>query len=120
MYGKLLSFLRDHRTRTHYYNFSDNSNTLRSRDLTVFAYCVARGMEYVQNKQVRKLSCSSTYFRFSNKPGYSAPVKKKGETLQRDLFTFVSHSNYTLTTTVLYFFMEVYNMAGEWRSIVSV
>lgn len=78
MYGKLLSFLRDHRTRTHYYNFSDNSNTLRSRDLTVFAYCVARGMEYVQNKQVRKLFCILTYFRFSNKPGYSPPVKKKG------------------------------------------
>lgn len=56
MYGKLLSFLRDHRTRSHYFNFSDNGDTLTSRDLTVFAYCVARGMEYLQNKQVRLLS----------------------------------------------------------------
>ena len=52
MYGKLLSFLRDHRTRTHYFNFSDNGDTLTSRDLTVFAYYVARGMEYLQSKQV--------------------------------------------------------------------
>lgn len=52
MYGKLLAFLRDHRTRAHYYNFSDATDALTSRDLTVFAYCVARGMDYLSNKGV--------------------------------------------------------------------
>jgi hypothetical protein len=53
MYGKLLAFLRDHRTRQHYYNFSEDSDALTSRDLTVFAYCVARGMEYLGSRGVR-------------------------------------------------------------------
>jgi serine/threonine protein kinase len=53
MYGKLLAFLRDHRTRQHYYNFSEDSDALTSRDLTIFAYCVARGMEYLSSKGVR-------------------------------------------------------------------
>ncbi|XP_054257445.1 mucin-2-like [Macrosteles quadrilineatus] len=52
MYGKLLSFLRDHRTRAHYYNFSDATDALTSRDLTVFGYCVARGMDYLSNKSI--------------------------------------------------------------------
>ncbi|XP_039294168.1 serine/threonine-protein kinase STE20-like [Nilaparvata lugens] len=52
MYGKLLAFLRDHRTRAHYYNFSDATDALTSRDLTVFAYCVARGMDYLTSKSI--------------------------------------------------------------------
>ncbi|XP_024083123.1 macrophage colony-stimulating factor 1 receptor 2-like, partial [Cimex lectularius] len=52
MYGKLLAFLREHRTRAHYFNFSDLSSALTSRDLTVFAYCVARGMEYLVTKGI--------------------------------------------------------------------
>ncbi|KDR17831.1 Tyrosine kinase receptor Cad96Ca [Zootermopsis nevadensis] len=52
MYGKLLAFLRDHRTRQHYYNFSEDSDALTSRDLTIFAYCVARGMEYLGSKGI--------------------------------------------------------------------
>nr|XP_018916173.1 PREDICTED: serine/threonine-protein kinase PAK 7-like [Bemisia tabaci] len=52
MYGKLLSFLRDQRTRAQYYNFSDNGENLTSRDLTVFAYCVARGMDYLVSKGI--------------------------------------------------------------------
>lgn len=52
MYGKLLTFLREHRTNENYYNFSNNSDALTSRDLTVFAYCVARGMEYLASKGV--------------------------------------------------------------------
>lgn len=52
MYGKLLTYLRDHRTRRDYYNFSDDAATLTSRDLTAFAYCVARGMEYLSSKGV--------------------------------------------------------------------
>lgn len=52
MYGKLLAFLRDHRTRQHYYNFSEDSDALTSRDLTIFAYCVARGMEYLSSKGI--------------------------------------------------------------------
>ena len=55
MYGKLLTFLRDHRTRAHYYNFSDITDALTSRDLTVFMYCVARGMDYLTNKGVMYL-----------------------------------------------------------------
>ncbi|XP_066998508.2 uncharacterized protein [Anabrus simplex] len=52
MYGKLLTFLRDHRTRQNYYNFSEDSDALTSRDLTVFGYCVARGMEYLVSKGI--------------------------------------------------------------------
>lgn len=53
MYGKLLAYLRDHRTRRRYFNFcEDGSDALTSRDITVFAYCVARGMEYLVSKGV--------------------------------------------------------------------
>lgn len=52
MYGKLLAYLRDHRTRQDFYNFSEDSAALTSRDLTVFGYCVARGMEYLGSKKV--------------------------------------------------------------------
>ncbi|KAK0179611.1 hypothetical protein PV327_005349 [Microctonus hyperodae] len=52
MYGKLLAYLRDHRTRQDFYNFSEDSAALTSRDLTVFGYCVARGMEYLGSKKI--------------------------------------------------------------------
>lgn len=52
MYGKLLAFLRDRRTRSHYFNFSDSTASLTSRDLTVFAYCVARGMDFLVSKKI--------------------------------------------------------------------
>ncbi|XP_025424029.1 dual specificity protein kinase shkD-like [Sipha flava] len=52
MYGKLLAFLRDRRTRSHYFNFSDSTSSLTSRDLTVFAYCVARGMDFLVSKKI--------------------------------------------------------------------
>ncbi len=52
MYGRLLTFLRDHRTHQTYYNYSSDSEALTSRDLTTFAYCVAKGMEYIYSKGV--------------------------------------------------------------------
>lgn len=57
MYGKLLAYLRDHRTRQYFYNFSEDSAALTSRDLTVFGYCVARGMEYLASKKVLNFFC---------------------------------------------------------------
>jgi serine/threonine protein kinase len=56
MYGRLLTFLRDHRTHQTYYNYSTDSEALTSRDLTTFAYCVAKGMEYIYSKGVRSVS----------------------------------------------------------------
>lgn len=70
MYGKLLTFLREHRTNENYYNFSNNSDALTSRDLTVFAYCVARGMEYLASKGVSivksNAAAKSDYGKLSN------------------------------------------------------
>ena len=53
MYGRLLTFLRDHRTQQSYYNYSSDNEALTSRDLTTFSYCVAKGMEYIAAKGVR-------------------------------------------------------------------
>lgn len=50
--GKLLSFLRSHRTNRNYYNCHPTSHSLTSRDLTLFAYQVALGMEYVASKGI--------------------------------------------------------------------
>ncbi|KAK6620580.1 hypothetical protein RUM43_010872 [Polyplax serrata] len=51
-YGKLLTFLRDHRINENYYNFSNKEDALTSKDLTVFAYCIARGMEYLVTRGI--------------------------------------------------------------------
>lgn len=51
-YGKLQSYLRNSRAERYYGNMHGSSNTLSSRDLTTFAYQVARGMEYLSSKGV--------------------------------------------------------------------
>nr|XP_053639220.1 mucin-5AC-like [Cherax quadricarinatus] len=52
MFGKLLTFLRDHRTRHNYFNFSSDTEALTSRDLTRFACQVATGCEYLQSRGI--------------------------------------------------------------------
>ncbi|XP_065346401.1 tyrosine kinase receptor Cad96Ca-like [Cloeon dipterum] len=56
MYGKLLSFLRDHRTRRDFLQFSSSDDggeqALTSWDLTHFAYCIAKGMEYLVSRGI--------------------------------------------------------------------
>ncbi|XP_046396330.1 mediator of DNA damage checkpoint protein 1-like [Ischnura elegans] len=52
MFGKLLTYLRDHRSKRQYCNASDDPEILTSRDLLVFAYCVVKGMEYLVSKGV--------------------------------------------------------------------
>ncbi|XP_068630225.1 uncharacterized protein [Battus philenor] len=49
MCGKLLTYLRARRSRPDRFG---GSGTLASRDLTVFAYCVARGMDYIASKGI--------------------------------------------------------------------
>ncbi|KAG6459669.1 hypothetical protein O3G_MSEX011516 [Manduca sexta] len=49
MCGKLLAFLRERRARPDRFGASP---ALTSRDLTVFAYCVARGMDYIASKGI--------------------------------------------------------------------
>ena len=59
MYGKLLTHLREHRMKqSSFFNFSGNKDgaevgeALTSKDLTKFAYGVAKGMEYLVSKGV--------------------------------------------------------------------
>lgn len=52
MFGKLLAFLRDHRTRHNYYNFSSDTEALTSRDLTRFACQIATGCDYLQSRGI--------------------------------------------------------------------
>lgn len=59
MCGKLLTYLRERRSRPDRFS---GSGALTSRDLTVFAYCVARGMDYIASKGV----CIITILNFLN------------------------------------------------------
>ena len=52
MFGKLLEFLREQRSKNNYYNFSSDNDHLTSRDLTKFAFQIANGCEYLQSKGV--------------------------------------------------------------------
>lgn len=83
MYGKLLAYLRDHRTRQYFYNFSEDSAALTSRDLTVFGYCVARGMEYLASKKVRDSGVIKSHLhhrvaRFSPRQGRRQGERRRG------------------------------------------
>ncbi|CAK1552451.1 unnamed protein product [Leptosia nina] len=49
MCGKLLTYLRERRSRPDRFS---GSGAITSRDLTVFAYCVARGMDYIASKGI--------------------------------------------------------------------
>lgn len=64
MFGKLLTFLRDHRTRQNYYNFSSDTAALTSQDLTRFACQVASGCEYIQSRGVSHSNGSSSSLSF--------------------------------------------------------
>lgn len=50
--GKLQSFLRKSRADHYYGNLHGASSSLSSRDLTSFAYQVARAMEFLASKGV--------------------------------------------------------------------
>jgi serine/threonine protein kinase len=50
--GKLQSHLRKSRAEHYYGNLHSSSSHLSSRDLTSFAYQIARAMEYLANKEV--------------------------------------------------------------------
>lgn len=50
MCGKLLTYLRERRSRPD--RFGGGSGALAARDLTVFGYCVARGMDYLASKGI--------------------------------------------------------------------
>ena len=74
MYGKLLTHLREHRMKqSSFFNFSkdggDVGEALTSKDLTKFAYGVAKGMEYLVSKGVGARPAVSSslilYFRSS-------------------------------------------------------
>lgn len=59
MYGKLLQHLRDQRSKqTNFFQFSsaeqgvDDLGTLQAKDLTKYAYGVAKGMEYIVSKGI--------------------------------------------------------------------
>ncbi|XP_068239418.1 uncharacterized protein [Palaemon carinicauda] len=52
MFGKLLTFLRDNRTRHNYFNFSSDTDALTSKDLTRFACQIATGCDYLQTRGI--------------------------------------------------------------------
>jgi hypothetical protein len=63
MYGKLLTHLREQRSKqTSLFQFSEDDmagepgedSSITSKDLTKYAYSVAKGMEYIVSKQVSK------------------------------------------------------------------
>lgn len=77
MYGKLLTHLREHRIKqSSFFNFSGNKDgvevgeALTSKDLTKFAYGVAKGMEYLVSKGV-------SFVRFSNEKLQMSPLMKQ-------------------------------------------
>jgi len=51
-FGKLQSYLRESRAERYYGNLHGNSSRLTARDLTSFAYQVAKAMEYLSSKGV--------------------------------------------------------------------
>ncbi|XP_065211978.1 tyrosine kinase receptor Cad96Ca [Planococcus citri] len=50
--GKLQSYLRHSRAQHYYDNMHGSSNTLTSRDLTLFCYQIAKGMQYLSSKGI--------------------------------------------------------------------
>lgn len=62
MHGKLQSYLRERRAKRSQQNGEEGGeDALTARDLTTFAYHVARGMEYLSSKGVSSNKC---LFRF--------------------------------------------------------
>lgn len=50
--GKLLSFLRTHRSKGTYYNSPEGDGSLGPRDLTTFAFQVCQGMQYIASRGI--------------------------------------------------------------------
>ena len=63
MYGKLLTHLREQRSKqTSLFHFTEEDmqtpsedSTITAKDLTKYAYGVAKGMEYITSKQVSNI-----------------------------------------------------------------
>ncbi|KAG7159528.1 Tyrosine kinase receptor Cad96Ca-like 2 [Homarus americanus] len=90
MFGKLLTFLRDHRTRHNYYNFSSDTEALTSKDLTRFACQVATGCDYLQSRGIIHRDLASRNILVDHNKG-ALPIRWMApESLYMSIFTHKS------------------------------
>lgn len=96
MCGKLLTYLRERRSRPDRFS---GSGALTSRDLTVFAYCVARGMDYIASKGV-----SCLYHKFSIIFDYTHP----SQLLQTYYFTLLTYYKIKPKTSLPHLIYDIF------------